>query len=103
MVRNDKQGAKKSKKQDAGKSKTTTITFRESDIAQRWLLTSEGCPTCAQLKRDLKKEIKSGEIKVTDVGDDKGFEMVQELNLTEAPMFIVELKPGFPVKYIIDE
>jgi len=55
------------------------------------------------LKRDLKKEIKSGEIKVTDVGDDKGFEMVKELNLTEAPMFIVELKAGFPVKYLIDE
>jgi hypothetical protein len=57
------------------------------------------------LKKDFKKEIKSGKMKVTDVGDDKGFDIVTALGLDEVPVFIVELKPGHPsgVKYIVDE
>lgn len=83
--------------------KTTTITFTDSDIVQRWMVTTEGCPLCAKIKRDLKKEFKSGEIKATDVGDEKGFEIVTQLGLDETPVFVVELVEGFPVKYIIDE
>ena len=67
------------------------------------MVTTEGCPLCAKIKRDLKKEFKSGEIKATDVGDEKGFEIVTQLGLDETPVFVVELVEGFPVKYIIDE
>jgi hypothetical protein len=46
-------------------------------------------------------------MKATDVGDDKGFEMLTALGIQEAPMFIVELTPEASsrtgVKYIIDE
>ena len=51
----------------------------------------------------MKKEFASGVIKATDVGDPKGFEILTTLGIAEAPMFIIELKPGFPVKYVIDE
>ena len=81
----------------------TLISFKEKDIKQRWLITSEGCPTCEQLKRDLKKEIKEGVIKLTDVGDEKGFEIIAELGINEVPIFIVELNDGFPIRYVIDE
>ena len=41
-------------------------------------MTTEGCPLCAKIKRDLKKEFKTGKIKATDVGDEKGFEIVTQ-------------------------
>ena len=87
------------------KSKTTVVSFRESDIAQRWIVTTEGCPTCEELKKEYKKDIKSGKLKTTDVGDDKGFEIITELGIDEVPIFIVELVPDHSsgVKYIIDE
>jgi hypothetical protein len=81
----------------------TLISFKEKDIKQRWLITSEGCPTCEELKRGLKKEIKAGVIKLTDVGDEKGFEIIAELGINEVPIFIVELNDGFPIRYVIDE
>ena len=40
---------------------------------------------CAKIKRDLKKEFKTGKIKATDVGDEKGFEIVTQLGLQENP------------------
>jgi hypothetical protein len=55
------------------------------------------------LKRGLKKEIKAGVIKLTDVGDEKGFEIIAELGINEVPIFIVELNDGFPIRYVIDE
>jgi hypothetical protein len=108
------QGAKKSPRESPKKANrkagnesknTTIISFKESDILQRWLVTTEGCPTCAEAKRDFKKEFKSGKIKPIDVGEDKGFEIITELGLTEVPVFVVELKPGHPsgVKFIVDE
>ena len=100
-----KRGNRKESKPRARKhdKKVTLISFKEKDIKQRWMITSEGCPTCEQLKHDLKKDIKSGMIKVTDVGDDKGFEMIQALSIDATPVFIIELNDGFPVKYLIDE
>jgi hypothetical protein len=87
------------------KSKATVISFKESDIVQRWLVTTEGCPTCEEIKRDFKKDFKSGKIKATDVGDDKGFEIITDLGIDEVPLFIVELRADHPsgIKYIIDE
>jgi len=83
----------------------TLISFKEKDIKQRWLITSDGCPSCEQLKHDLKKEIKNGTIKLTDVGDEKGFEIISELGIDSVPIFIVELNDGVAkgVKYLIDE
>jgi len=57
------------------------------------------------LKSDLKKEIKAGTVKCTDVGDEKGFEIVKELGIDAVPVFIVELNDGVVegIKYLIDE
>ena len=63
--------------------------------------------TCAQIKKDMKKEFASGVIKATDVGDEKGFEILTTLGLAEAPVFIIELTKEATertgVKYIVDE
>jgi len=40
-----------------------------------------------------------GEIKVTDVGDEKGYDIIQKLNLWAVPSFIIELLDG---TYIIE-
>jgi hypothetical protein len=102
MVRNSNVKPRRTAKP---KSDTTIVTFKKSDILQRWLVTTENCPTCAEIKRDFKKEFKSGELKATDVGDEKGFEIITKLGIEEVPIFIVELKPGHPsgVQYIVDE
>ena len=98
------QGVSQRRAGRAGANKNTTlISFKEKDIKQRWLITSEGCPTCEQLKHDLKKEIEKGIVKCTDVGDDVGFAIIQALGIDAVPIFIVELKDGFPVRYLIDE
>ncbi len=76
------------------------IRFRRSDITQRWLITTDGCPDCAQAKKDHKIEITNGEIRVVDVGDDKGFEIIKKLNLWEVPSFVIELSDG---TYIIEQ
>jgi len=55
------------------------------------------------LKHNLRKEIKKGIVKLTDVGDEKGFEIISELGIDAVPIFITELREGFPVRYIIDE
>ncbi len=104
-ARNNRAKQRQEKPQRSAKrdKNVTLISFKEKDIKQRWLITSDGCPTCAQLKRDLKKEIKEGVIKLTDVGDEKGFEIIAELGINEVPIFIVELNDGFPVRYLIDE
>ena len=76
------------------------IRFKESDIAQRWLVTTEFCPDCARAKKDFKKEIKEEKLKIADVGSDKGFDIITKLGLFETPVFIIELKDG---TYLIDE
>jgi hypothetical protein len=81
------------------------VNFKESDILQRWVVTTSGCPTCSEIKKDFKKEIKDGTLKVADVGSDEGFEIITTLGIDEVPVFIVELKPGHSsgIKYLIDE
>ena len=76
---------RKSQSQKPAGSKTNIISFKESDILQRWLITAQGCPVCAQIKKDMKKEFAAGIIKATDVGDDKGFEILTTLGIAEAP------------------
>lgn len=55
----------------------------------------------------MKKEFASGVIRATDVGDEKGFSILTELGISEAPMFIIELtdeaEARTGVRYIIDE
>jgi len=63
-------------------------------------VTTQFCPTCAQAKRDHKDWVQSGKLKITDVGDDKGFDIITKLSLYETPVFIIELNDG---RYIIDE
>jgi hypothetical protein len=55
----------------------------------------------------MKKEFAAGIIKATDVGDEKGFEILTTLGIAEAPVFIIELTPEatarLGIRYIIDE
>jgi len=39
-------------------------------------------------------EFKNGTLRVVDVGDDKGFEIVQALNLVAVPALVIELVGG---------
>lgn len=109
MTKTRNKRAERQEKQPGASKKreknVTLISFKEKDILQRWLITSDGCPTCEQLKHDLRKEIKKGVVKITDVGDDVGFEIIQALGIDSVPVFIVELNDGAVegVKYLIDE
>ena len=78
----------------------SVIRFKESDIAQRWLVSVEFCPDCERAKKDFADDFESGKMKVADVGSDKGFDIITKLSLFETPVFIIELKDG---RYLIDE
>ena len=95
----------KHEKSNKKESKTTLISFKESDIMQRYLISSEGCPSCSQIHRDLKKEFKSGKLIDLDVGSDQGFEIITTLGVNAVPVFVVELDPKKfnGIKYILDE
>jgi len=71
-----------------------TIRFRNSDIVKRYLITTEGCPLCSELKKQFRSGIKSGSVIVTDVGDELGFSLLKELGINEAPTVVIELKNG---------
>ena len=93
------------KREKSPKENTISISFKESDIVQRYLISSEGCPSCSQIHKDLKKEFKSGKIIDLDVGSEQGFEILTTLGIDGVPAFIVELDPDKfkGVKYILDE
>jgi glutaredoxin len=79
----------------AKSGKNKTITFRKSEIAQYWLVVSDGCPFCAETKENLMDEINSGEIRAVDIEDIKGTEIINELGINEVPVLVVEMKPTF--------
>lgn len=83
-----------------GADPANVIRFTESDIRQRWLVSVEFCPDCERAKKDHADDIASGKLKVADVGSDKGFDIITNLNLFETPVFIIELNDG---RYLIDE
>lgn len=98
--RSGRQSKRENKQVARAESHASVIKFTESDIKQRWLLTTELCPTCGQAMADYSEDIKSGKLKVTEVGDEKGFDIITKLNLFETPVFIIELNDG---RYLIDE
>ena len=57
------------------------------------MLTSDGCPHCAEAKTRLKDKIDSGRIKVRDVSTDKeAFELAKKYNVNAVPTVIVNDK-----------
>lgn len=57
------------------------------------MITSEGCPHCADAKIYLKDKIESGRIKVVDVSRDKGaLELAKKYNVDAVPTVIVNDK-----------
>lgn len=74
-----------------------TIRFKNSDIAKRYLITTEGCPLCSEVKKQFKAGIKDGSVIVTDVGDELGFSLLKELGIDEAPTVVIELKNGIKI------
>lgn len=70
------------------------IKFKEVDIAKRWLVITEGCPLCAMYKKKYKILIADGRMEITDVGDDKGFELLTKMGIDEVPSVVIELKSG---------
>ena len=57
------------------------------------MITSDGCPHCADAKTMLKEKIDSGRIKVLDVSKDKSaLELADKYHINAVPMIIVNDK-----------
>lgn len=55
---------------------------------RRFLLSSDGCPSCEMLKRQLAGEIKSGKIIVIDISSDRNFHLAKKLGIEAAPEIV---------------
>lgn len=55
---------------------------------RRFLLSSDGCPSCEMLKRQLSGEIKSGKIIVIDISSDRNFHLAKTLGIEAAPEIV---------------
>lgn len=68
--------------------------LEESDIVGLYLVTESGCPGCHEAMEEFMDDIVDGTLKVVDVGDEKGFEIVQALGIDRVPQLVVQLKDG---------
>lgn len=66
----------------------------ETEIAGLYLVTEAECPGCHEAMEEFMDDILDGTLKVVDVGDEKGFEIVQMLGLVSVPALVVQLKDG---------
>jgi len=74
--------------------------LEEGEIKQIWLVTEETCPACEAIKNELVADLEAGSVKVVDVGDEKGYDIVTKLDLMEVPMLVVELQNGQYLRYV---
>ena len=70
------------------------LDFDPSMIQQIYLVTEQNCPGCHDAMEEFLDDIQDGTIQVVDVGDEKGFEIVQALNLVAVPTLVIELVGG---------
>lgn len=68
--------------------------FDTSMIKQIYLVTEQNCPGCHDAMEEFLDDIQDGTLRVVDVGDDKGFEIVQALGITAVPTLVIELTGG---------
>ncbi len=68
--------------------------FDPSMIQQLYLVTEMNCPGCHEAMEEFFDDIQDGTLKVVDVGDDKGFDIVNTLGIAAVPALVIELKTG---------
>lgn len=75
------------------------------DIKTTYLLSSEFCPSCDDLKESLVDEITAGDIMVVDIDSDFGEVLADEVGSIAVPSLVVELSDGlrFELRYDDDE
>ena len=62
---------------------------------ENYLLTTDDCPGCTQVKESLKAQIESGEIQVVTVNTDSDFDFAEKLGIENYPSLVVcEVKDG---------
>ncbi len=68
--------------------------FDTSMIKQIYLVTEQNCPGCHDAMEEFLDDIQDGTLKVVDVGDEKGFDIVNALGIAAVPALVIELKAG---------
>jgi len=68
--------------------------FDTSMIKQIYLVTEQNCPGCHDAMDEFLGDIQDGTLKVVDVGDEKGFDIVNALGIAAVPALVIELKAG---------
>jgi len=68
--------------------------FDTSMIKQIYLVTEQNCPGCHDAMEEFFDDIQDGTLKVVDVGDEKGFDIVNALGIAAVPALVIELKTG---------
>lgn len=69
-------------------------SLEASDIVGLYLVTESECPGCHEAMEEFMDDILDGTLMVVDVGDEKGFEIVQALGIDRVPQLVVQLKDG---------
>lgn len=66
-----------------------------------YVLTSDQCPACRELKKELEEDLAKGLIKEIKIETEEGQKIADKLNIREIPTFI--LKDGKKVCKLSDE
>ena len=69
-------------------------SLEASDVVGLYLVTESECPGCHEAMEEFMDDILDGTLMVVDVGDEKGFEIVQALGIDRVPQLVVQLKDG---------
>jgi len=56
--------------------------------------TDDDCPSCDEAKDHFKEDLKTGTIKLVTIDDDKGWDIIKTLQLSEIPTLVLEKENG---------
>lgn len=71
---------------------------------EKFLIVTDGCPSCEFIEEQLKEEIESGEMQLINANTDDDFKVAEKLGIEKYPSLIIcETKDGAKECHLIDQ
>ncbi len=74
------------------------------DSMEKYLIVTEGCPSCEFIEERFKDEIEKGEMQLINANTDEDFKVAEKLGIDKYPSLIIcETKDGVRECHLIDQ